>query len=309
MIEAKKALDLVQNKLVSWLEALIEMLPNMALAAVIVVAFWLLARVVRAVANKILIRFFQSSTLQRLFGGVLYVTIVLIGAFAALSILHLDKTVTSLLAGAGILGLALGFAFQDIASNFIAGVLLAAQRPLAIGDLVETSGETGVVKRIDLRTTELRNLQGLQVIIPNKDIFQSVLINFTRNGTRRVDLAVGVSYGEDLEHVKKVTVEAVKTVPNVLLDNGVDLFYQGFGDSSIDLEVRFWITSISNNHFQTVRSNAIMAVKAAYDKAGITIPFPIRTLDFGIKGGKQLDSMLGKASGSGKEQGTANGDA
>ncbi len=293
MIEAKKALDLVQNKLVAWLEAIVEMLPNMALAAVIVVAFWLLARGVRHLANRVLIRFFQSSTLQRLFSGALYVTIVLVGAFVALSILHLDKTVTSLLAGAGILGLALGFAFQDIASNFIAGVLMAAQRPLAVGDLVETSGETGVVQRIDLRTTELRSLQGLQVIIPNKEVFQSVLINYTRNGTRRVDLAVGVSYGEDLEHVKQVTIAAVKGVRDVLLDDGVDLFYQGYGDSSIDLEVRFWITSSSNNHFQTVRSNAIMAVKAAYDKEGITIPFPIRTLDFGIKGGERLDSMLG----------------
>jgi small conductance mechanosensitive channel len=292
MIEAKKALDLIQNKLVSWLEAMVEMLPNLALAAFIVVAFWLLARLVRSLANRILIQFFQSSTLQRLFGGTLYVTIVLIGAFAALSILHLDKTVTSLLAGAGILGLALGFAFQDIASNFIAGVLMAAQRPLAVGDLVETSGHIGVVERIDLRTTELRNLQGIQVIIPNKDIFQTVLLNYTRNGERRVDIKVSVSYGEDLERVKRVALEAMKSVPELLPDKGVDLFYQAFAESSIECEVRFWIASVSNNHFHTVRSNAIMAIKAAFNREGITIPFPIRTLDFGIKGGERLDTML-----------------
>jgi small conductance mechanosensitive channel len=292
MMEAKKALDLVQTKLVTWLEAFILLLPNMALAALIVVGFWLLARVVRSVANKLIIRFFQSGTLQRLFSGILYVTIVLIGIFAALSVLHLDKTVTSLLAGAGILGLALGFAFQDIASNFIAGVLLAAQRPLAVGDLVETSGEIGIVQRIDLRTTELRNLQGLQVIVPNKDIFQSVLINFTRNGSRRVDVEVGVSYAEDLERVKHITIDAVKKVPDLLLDKGVDLFYQSFADSSINFEVRFWITSVSNNHFHTVRSNAIMAIRAAYAKEGITIPFPIRTLDFGSKRGNALEVMM-----------------
>jgi len=290
MIEAKKALDLVQNKLVSWMEAMIEMLPNMALATVIVVAFWLLARVVRHLANKLLIRFFQSSTLQRLISGALYVTIVLLGAFAALSVLHLDKTVTSLLAGAGILTLALGFAFQDIASNFIAGVLMAAQRPLGVGDLVRTSGETGYVRRIDLRTTELRNLQGLQVIIPNKDIFQSVLVNYTHNGIRRVDLDLRVGLREDLEHVKRVSVDAVRSVKDVLQDKAVEVFYQGFGASSIDLEVRFWITSVSNNHFHTVRSNVIMAVRAAYDKEGITIPFPIHTLDLGTKGGEPSDA-------------------
>ncbi len=293
MIEAKKAVDLVQNKLAEWLEALITMLPNMVLAALIVVGFWMLARLVRNLANRLMIRFFQSSTLQRLISTVIYIVIVLVGAFTALSVLHLDKAVTSLLAGAGILGLALGFAFQDIASNFIAGVLMAAQRPLRVGELVETSGQLGVVERIDLRTTQLRSTQGIQVTIPNKDIFQGVLVNYSRNGVRRVDLEVGISYGEDLEHVKQVTIDAVKNVPNVLQENGVDLFYQGFGDSSIDFEVRFWIVSSSNKHFHTVRSAAIMAIKAAFDKAGITIPFPIRTLDFGIKGGEKLDAMLG----------------
>lgn len=292
MIEAKKALDLVQTKLFSWLEAFIMLLPNMALAALIVIGSWLFARVVRSVANKLVVRFFQSGTLQRLFSGILYIAIVFIGLFAALSVLHLDKTVTSLLAGAGILGLALGFAFQDIASNFIAGVLMAAQRPLVVGDLVETSGQTGLVQRIDLRTTELRNLQGLQVIIPNKDIFQSVLINYTRNGVRRVDLLARVGHGDDLEHVKRVSIAAIRTVPDVLLDRPVELFYQAFGENSIDLEVRFWITSVSNNHFHTVRSNAIMAIRAAYTKEGVTIPFPMRTLDFGSKRGNALEVMM-----------------
>jgi small conductance mechanosensitive channel len=292
MIEAKKAIDLVQSKLTDWLESLVMMLPNLVLAALIVVGFWLMAKLVRRLADRFMIRFFQSSTLQRLISTILYISIVLIGAFTALSVLHLDKTVTSLLAGAGILGLALGFAFQDIASNFIAGVLMAAQRPLRVGDLVETSDQVGIVERIDLRTTELRNLQGLQVIIPNKDIFQSVLINFARNGIRRVDLEVRVGYGENLTRVQKITIDAMKVVPDVLLEKGVDVFYQGFMESSINFEVRFWITSISNRHFHTVRSNAIMAIKAAYDEAGITIPFPIRTLDFGIKGGQKLDAML-----------------
>lgn len=293
-MEAQKAVDLVQRKLMHWLEGLVVMLPNMVLAALIVVLFWLLARLLRFLVGRVLQRMVPSDTLQRLITGALYITVVLVGAFVALSVLHLDKTVTSLLAGAGILGLAFGFAFQDIASNFIAGVLMAAQRPLRVGDLVETSDHLGVVQRIDLRTTELRNLQGLQVIIPNKDIFQNVLINYTRNGVRRVDLEVGVSYGEDLERVRRVTVEAVAKVNDVLVEKGVDLFYQGFGDSSISFEVRFWITSESNRHFHAVRSEVIMAIKAAFGREGITIPFPIRTLDFGIKGGRPLDVVLGE---------------
>jgi small-conductance mechanosensitive channel len=292
MLEASEAVDLIHDKVLGWSKELVAMLPNLLLATLVVVVGWFAARFVRFAALKLMRRFTDSITLHELVSSALYVATVLIGAFAALSVLNLDKTVTTLLAGAGIIGLALGFAFQDIASNFIAGVLMAAQRPLRRGELVETSGETGVVERILLRTTELRNMQGLQVIIPNKDIFQSVLINYSRNGIRRVDLPVGVSYGEDLAQVKEVIIAAMQPVPDVLLAKGVDVFYQGYGDSSIDLEVRFWITSKSNRHFHDVRSNAIMAIKAAFDKEGITIPFPIRTLDFGAKGGTRFDAVL-----------------
>lgn len=291
-MNATEAVELIQSKLLAWSKELVAMLPNFLLAVAIVFAGWLVACVVRNMTQRLMRRFTDSNTLNELVSSLFYLIVILIGAFAALSVLQLDKTVTTLLAGAGIVGLALGFAFQDIASNFIAGVIMAVQRPLRRGELVQTSGETGTVERIFLRTTELKNLQGLQVIIPNKDIFQSVLINYSRNGTRRVDLPVGVSYAEDLDHVKKVAMAAVETVPDVLLDRGIDVFFQGFGDSSIDLEVRFWVTSTSNRHYQEVRSNAVMAVKAAFDREGISIPFPIRTLDFGIKGGARLNEMM-----------------
>ncbi len=292
MIEAKKAIALVQNKLAAWLEALVGMLPNLALAAVTVIVFWLLARLARYVSKNIFKRFFLSASLARLFNGALYGTVLLIGIFAALSILQLDKTVTSLLAGAGILGLALGFAFQDIVSNFIAGILMAAQRPLEVGDLVETSGEIGIVKRIDLRTTQLRNLQGLQVIIPNKDIFQTNLINFSRNGTRRLDIGGRVSYKDDLAHVKKVAIDAVGALEEALPDHAVELFYQKFAESSIDFEIRFWISASTNREFQSARSNAITAIKEAFDREGISMPFPIRTMDLGNKGDDGSDPFL-----------------
>lgn len=292
MQEAWNALELIEKKLIAWAKELIQMLPNLVLAAVIVVIGWLIARIVRKGVQRLLSNVTDSGTLQRLIGTIVYLTINFIALFAALSILHLDKTVTSILAGAGILGLALGFAFQDIAANFISGFILAMQRPIRVGELVLTGGHRGVIKRIDLRTTEMIDLQGVQVIIPNKEIFQSVLMNYSRYPSRRVDLKVGVSYGEDLERVKRITIDAVKGVSGVFVDQGIDLFYQSFGDSSIDFEVRFWISSESNKHFHAMRSAAIMAVKAAFNKEGITIPFPIRTLDFGIKGGEKLDAML-----------------
>ncbi len=279
MFEARKAIDLVQNEMALWLEAIVRMLPNVALAALTVMVFWLLAKFLRNVSNKVLIKIFQSGTLQRLAVTLIYVTTILIGLFAALSILHLDKTVTSLLAGAGILGLALGFAFQDIASNFIAGIIIAANRPIRVGELIKTNENVGVVQRIDLRTTEIRSLQGIQVIVPNKEIFQTVLMNYTRNGIRRVDLVVKVSLRADLQFVQKVTLDALREVPEILLEHDIELFYLGFEEHAIDLEIRFWIQALGNKHYQRMRSHAIIAVKGAYDREGIVIPFPMRTLE------------------------------
>lgn len=292
MIEAKDALDLIESKLVGWSKELIRMLPNLVLAAVIVVAGWLLAKLVRAGVEKVLVRTQIGRSLRNLISNAVYLLIIIIALFGALSILHLDKTVTSILAGAGIVGLALGFAFQDIAANFISGVAMAVQRPIRTGELVEVAGQLGIVERIDLRTTEIKSLQGLQVIIPNKEIFQNVLTNYTRNGSRRVDLDVGVSYGDDLAKVERVTIEAVKTIDGLLPDREVELFYQEFGDSSINFEVRFWVSSKSQGYYNGRKSAAIVAIKSAYDKNDIMIPFPIRTLDFGIKGGEKLNAML-----------------
>ena len=291
-MNANEAVTLVEGKLLHWLKEIIILLPNMLLAAAIVVFGWLMAKLARSIILKLLGRTKFGLSLRRLIADATALLVMMVGLFGALSVLHLDKTVTSILAGAGIIGLALGFAFQDIAANFISGVAMAVQRPIRAGELIETSGQVGVVERIDLRTTELRDLQGLQVIIPNKLIFQSILTNYTRNGERRVDLELGVSYGDDLEKVEKVTIEAVKTIEGLLPGHDVELFFKEFGDSSINLVVRFWVSSKSQGYYKGRRSAAIVAIKSAYDKNDIMIPFPIRTMDFGIKGGEKLNAML-----------------
>lgn len=302
MLEAQEALKLLESKLVTWVRELIKMLPNLIVATLIVVVAWLVARLVRNLGMRLVRRVIKHETLRDLISTTIYITIIIIGVFGALSILHLDKAVTTVLAGAGIVGLALGFAFQDIASNFISGILMAVNRPIRVGELIETGDKIGVVKRIELRTTELMDLQGVQVIIPNKEIFQSVLTNFSRNGTRRVDLEVGVSYGEDLEKVEQVTIAAVEAIGDRVPDREVELFFKGFGESSIDLKVRFWVTARTQKQFLAMQHKAVKAIKAAYDKEDIMIPFPIRTLDFGIKGGEKLDTML-KLTGNGEKGG------
>lgn len=296
-INLGKALEATSSKLQRWLNAFVALLPNLALAVVAVVSFYVAARVARRLMSKVFPRISGNITLNRLTSNLIYMLVNAAGAFIALTILNLDRALLSVLAGLGIVGLALSLAFQDIATNLFSGIVLALQSPFEVGDLVQTNDFFGKVLHINLRTTVLATPQGQDVIIPNKDVFQKPFINYSKQGRRRVDLQVGVSYGENLDQVNETTVAAVASVPGALSDPPIELFFQEFGNGSINLSVRFWIDfSLDDAAYQSARSEAIMRIKRAYAAAGITIPFPITTLDFGIKGGTPLSEMLSRTS-------------
>lgn len=290
-MDIENASDLVLEKLETWTTELIRMLPNIGVAILIVVAGYFMARLLSKLFQKVMLRVTRHNALLSLATNVVYVLIILIALFIALGVLDLDKTVTSLLAGAGIIGLALGFAFQDIAANFMSGVFMAVRKPFREGDIIETQDKMGVVTEMNLRATLVRSFQGQYHIIPNKDVFQNTISNYSRDGKRRIDLEVGVSYGDDLEKVKKVTLDAIRSIDYILQDNDISLYFSEFGDSSINFTVRFWVNFRKQTDFLQGRSDAVMAIKKAYDENDIMIPFPIRTLDFGIKGGEKLNEV------------------
>lgn len=290
-MDISKYYDIVLEKVVSWSENFVSMLPNFILALLAFFVFVVIAKFSVKLLKKLLSRTIDNPALNNIIAKTVYITVIIIGTFVALSVLNLEKTVTSLLAGAGIIGLALGFAFQDIAANFISGILMAARRPFKIGDVIETINHKGVVKKINIRTTELTSFQGQSITIPNKEVFQNALINDSINGKKRVDLGVGVSYGDDLEKVRRITLEAVKTIPHRTQDD-ITLVFDEFGDSSINFTVRIWVEFKSQFGYKESQSEAIIAIKKAFDENDITIPFPIRTLDFGIKGGEKLNEVM-----------------
>ena len=290
-MEIKSYYDIILKKLIGWSEQLVDMLPNFVLAIIVLVAFVFVGRLIRKLIRKLLERTLNNTSLSSIISKVVYVMVLIIGSFVSLSLLNLDKTVSSLLAGAGIIGLALGFAFQDIATNFIAGFFMAVKRPFKIGQVIHCEGQSGVIKHIGIRTTEIISFQGQEVIIPNKILFQNPLTNDSENIYKRIDLNVGVSYGEDLERVREIAIEAVKNIPNIQKDKDIDLVYLAFGASSIDFRIMIWVEFKSQLDFLKSQSEAIIAIKKAFDKQDIMIPFPIRTLDFGIKGGEKLNEI------------------
>lgn len=268
------------------------MLPNIAVAVLVVVAFWLLAKGVRKTITNVLQRTSSNKEVNGLIANVFYVATIAAGAFVALGVLGLDKTVTSLLAGVGIVGLALGFAFQDLAANFMAGVLIAVRKPFEQGQIIGSNDQMGVVDSVTLRATRIRTFQGQLVYLPNKDVFENPLINYSETGDRRVDLPIGVAYGDDLEKARKVAIEAATGVSSRDKERDVELFYEEFGASSINFTLRFWIKFDKQTDYLKARSEAIERVKQAFDDSGITIPFPIRTLDFGVVGGEKISEAL-----------------
>lgn len=296
------AYNLVADKLETWIETFIRMLPNLAMALLVLIAFYVLGKLIRNAVKKLLKKATDNQTIINLLETIVGVMIIGIGIFIALSILQLDGAVTSLLAGAGIIGLALGFAFQDIASNFISGIILSIRHPFGIGDIIETNGIYGTVQQMNMRNTIMKTPQGQIVYIPNKSVFENVLENFTSSGERRIDLSCGVSYGDDLEKAKEVAIEAVKGLDNYNADKGIEFYYDEFGGSSINFKIRFWVYFQSNPDYWAARSDAIMAITKHFDENDIMIPFPIRTLDFGIRGGEKLNTMLQSAKSVGDEK-------
>ncbi len=283
--------DLLSDKLITWLHEFVRLLPNILLAAIILTGGLFLASFVKKIALALIRKVSSIDTINQLFASFIYIAFTGITFFVALSVLQLDKAVTSILAGAGILSLAFAFAFQDIAANFISGIFISFRRPLQVGDLVEVNKYFGKVEVINLRDTTITTLQGQKVIIPNKDIFQNPIKNFSSSFKRRLDLTIGVSYGDDLEKVRDITIDAVKTLGHRDESKDIDLFYNEFGDSSINFTIRIWLESTDQPSYLDAQSEAIIRIKKAYDQNNIMIPFPIRTLDFGIKGGEKLSEM------------------
>lgn len=287
----KKVTTLLTEELESYLTILVKALPNFVLALIVFLLFWIGARFVQSLSERLLKRLTPHKSIRHLGSSVVYLSLVILGTFVALSILQLDKAVTSLLAGAGVIGLALGFAFQDIASNFVSGVLIAFRHPYEVGDIIEAKGFMGTVTAIQLRTTTIKTFQGLEVLIPNKYLFTEPITNYTNEPERRVDVAVGVSYGDDLEKVERLLTEKLEELPNRIEGRPIEVFYNEFGASSINLEVRVWVVYRSHVSYLETRSQAVKRIKLVFDENDITIPFPIRTLDFGIKGGEKLSEM------------------
>ncbi|GGI05308.1 mechanosensitive ion channel family protein [Egicoccus halophilus] len=218
---------------------------------------------------------------ERLVINLLRVFLVVSVLLFALNIAGVE--VGAVLAGLGLAGLALAFALQNILENFVAGILILMRRPFRAGDQIETNEYAGTVDDIDLRVTRLRDFDGELVLIPNATVFTEPIINLTRLGARRTRVVVGIDYRDDHDRAREVLHDAVAAVDGVLAHPAPEVLCIELGDSSVDFELAYW-TAPDMRTVRHVRDRVLRAAKSGVEAAGMTIPWPIRTLEWGRSG-------------------------
>ena len=273
----------IWDKLGGWLDSLILNLPNFLLAVIVFVLFIVIAKYVGRLFERVTRRHIKQDSIRLMTVKVIKAIVILIGFFIALGLLNLDKVLTSVLAGAGVVGLAIGLALQGTLNNTFSGLILSFLPELQIGDWVETNGYAGTVTEINLRNIVIKQSDNNYVVIPNSKIVEEPFKNYSRTSRSRVFVNCGVGYESDLEMVRDLTLEVIKEKFPQRGNEEVEFLYSGFGDSSIDFVVRFWIDATKNRDLIGGQHEAIIAIKKAFDAKGVNIPFPIRTIDFSNK--------------------------
>ena len=272
------------DKLLGWFNAIIESIPNLILAVLVMVTTYFAAKYISRLVSRLISKRVEQDSIKNAISRVSAVVVVALGLFIALGVLNLGKALTSLLAGAGVVGLAIGLALQGTLANTFAGLILSFRKKIQIGHWVETSGFSGEVMDINLKDFTLKEADNNIVIIPNKTILDNPLKNYSLTTRMRVYIECGVGYESDLEKVEELTKNVIaKTFDQVKTADDVEFYYTEFGGSSINYMCRFWIDAENMLEKLRAKTKAIIEIKKAYDKENINIPFPIRTLQFDNK--------------------------
>ncbi|MFX0540729.1 mechanosensitive ion channel family protein [Roseovarius sp. S4756] len=256
------------------------MLPNLAVALIVILLTWLAVKIASSWLARILGKTRLRKSLQELFSLLTSIAIWVLGIMTAAVILFPGLTPASILAGLGIGSVAIGFAFKDVFENFLAGIIILFRKEMRIGDYVECEDIEGEVSRIAIRESHIRQTDGQLVIVPNSILFKNAVTVRTDLDHRRVTVICGVAYDVDVDEARTVISEAVNACDTVITDEKpVQIFAQEFASSSINFEVTWW-TGSTPLDVRKSRDQVVAAVKRALDDAGIEIPFPYRTLTF-----------------------------
>jgi len=219
--------------------------------------------------HKVMRRQEVDKTLETFICNLVRMVLLVVVIIAAIGALGIETT--SFIAIFGAAGLAVGLALQGSLSNFASGVLIVLFRPYRVGDFIEAAGINGVVEQVQILTTVLKTGDNKQIIVPNGQIMDSIITNYSANDTRRVDMIVGVSYDDDLDKVRDTIKELVDAEERVLSNPECTIAVSALADSSVNFVVRPWVKT---SDYWGVMFDLTEAIKKRFDKEGISFPFP-----------------------------------
>ena len=236
--------------------------------AIFYVGRMVISLVVRGL-HKVMRRQEVDKTLETFVCNLVRMVLLVVVVIAAIGQIGIETT--SFIAIFGAAGLAVGLALQGSLSNFAAGVLIVLFRPYRVGDFIEAAGINGVVEQVQILTTVLKTGDNKQVIVPNGQIMDSIITNYSANDTRRVDMVVGVSYDDDLDKVRDTIKELIAAEDRILDEPACTIAVSALADSSVNFVVRPWVKTPD---YWGVMFDLTEAIKKRFDKDGITFPFP-----------------------------------
>ena len=255
----------------SWIDIVMPFLISLGTAILIfVIGFWVVSKIVGMVERLMKLRSMDEA-LQGFLLAILRTVLKFVVVLIAVEQIGVDTT--SLLAILGAAGLAVGLALKDSLSNFAAGVMLIIFKPFKLGDFVDAGGVMGIVEKITVFNTIMRTGDNREIIVPNAHIYGGVITNFSARATRRIDLVIGVGYGDDLKKARQLMMDVMDKDERILKDPAVTVGLDELGDSSVNFVVRPWVKA---EDYWATKWDLLETFKAVFDENGISIPYPQR---------------------------------
>lgn len=253
---------------------IVNLLPKIIIAAIVFAFLYFLANRSRNFVNTRLTSRMDDPLLAAFLSRVVKITLVIIACLIALQILGLAGMAAGIVTGASVSAIVIGFAFKDIGENFLAGIMMAFNRPFKIGDIVELDGNKGVVVALNLRNSRIKTFDGKDIFIPNANVVKNPVVNYTMDGFLRHDFTVGVDYGSDVDKALDIVLNTLRQIPGILQETKQpNAFVSGLGSSSLEITVHYWLDTFDKNvSGLAVKTQAIDGVLTNLSKAGFYLP-------------------------------------
>ncbi|RYM33818.1 mechanosensitive ion channel family protein [Brumimicrobium glaciale] len=271
----------IADSFVEFFNEFVHQLPGIGLGLLIIILGVLIASVIGRFALKRISKKTQDPLMSRFLSRAIKITLILIAIMLALKAAGLGSIATGVLTAAGAGAVVLGFAFKDIGENFIAGVILAFNRPYDVNDTVEIGENFGKVKALEFRYTKLKTFDGKDVYIPNSDVLTKPVTNYTEDGFYRWEFIVGIAYENNISEAKIAILNTLRVEPDVISDEEHENFVieDELATSTVNLKVYFWVdTKDFRKSALITKGNVIRNVKEALEKGGFSMPADIQEI-------------------------------